>query len=357
MTSQQVEDYLQATGFRTAGQQTTVSPTDSSSEVSRPLTYNSPEKETLVPSVELPDLSDEQCLLSINDCLTFERNGHIIVRNICQSPEISPYIPWFRRVHRERVLDAYQQACTVLLGTPSQQLPKSVTEAQSMLREFEQDGRFPFLQHFNLRRAAPEVAKFILARRFARVAADLLGVNRVRLYQDSLFAKRPGDGPTNWHADLNMAPIDTNKFVSMWLPLSFVPEAGSGLVFATGSHRDFSLAFWRGREAIRTEDLSYRYEEETYGAMRVGDASFHHGWCLHAADGVSPSAAHGRMALSISYFADEGSGTRAATKMLPKSLVNEIDPEDRRSFEGWIKEVKRGRPLRHREMPVVYERH
>ena len=31
--------------------------------------------------------------------------------------------------------------------------------------------------------------------------------------------KRQGDGPTHWHSDLGMAPLDTNDFVTMWLPL------------------------------------------------------------------------------------------------------------------------------------------
>lgn len=50
--------------------------------------------------------------------------------------------------------------------------------------------------------------------RFGHVAAQLLSVPRVRLYQDSTFMKRSGDGPTLWHSDLNMAPFDTNDVVS-----------------------------------------------------------------------------------------------------------------------------------------------
>ena len=37
--------------------------------------------------------------------------------------------------------------------------------------------------------------------------------------QSNVFMKRPGDGPTNWHSDLNMVPIDTNQFVTIWVPL------------------------------------------------------------------------------------------------------------------------------------------
>lgn len=72
------------------------------------------------------------------------------------------------------------------------------------------------------------------------VLAKHLGTKSVRLYQDALFVKRSGDGPTRWHSDLNMAPFDTNDFVTCWIPLQKVPgqaEGGSGLSFASGSHR------------------------------------------------------------------------------------------------------------------------
>jgi hypothetical protein len=33
--------------------------------------------------------------------------------------------------------------------------------------------------------------------------------------QDSIFHKRLGDAPTRWHCDLNMAPLDTNRFLTV----------------------------------------------------------------------------------------------------------------------------------------------
>ena len=59
----------------------------------------------------------------------------------------------------------------------------------------------------------------------AGVAAQLLGVDRVRLYQDCIFKKRAGDEPTNWHSDLHTSPLDTNGFVTCWFPLHAVPAS------------------------------------------------------------------------------------------------------------------------------------
>ena len=49
-------------------------------------------------------------------------------------------------------------------------------------------------------------------------------MDAVQIYQDALFVKRPGDGPTQWHSDLNIAPFDTNDFITCWIPLQFVPS-------------------------------------------------------------------------------------------------------------------------------------
>lgn len=106
------------------------------------------------------------------------------------------------------------------------------------------------------------------------VAAQLLGVKRLRLYQDCLFRKEPGYSETNWHSDLRMAPFDTNHALTAWIPtrrigaeppapaassqgsgraggggkgrgrgsgLDAAAEEDSGLMYAVGSHRDFAL--------------------------------------------------------------------------------------------------------------------
>lgn len=66
----------------------------------------------------------------------------------------------------------------------------------------------------------------------------------------------------------------------MWMPVTEVPdeeEGGTGLTFASRSHRDFALSFWKDPHAA--EDLGERYEVAGYGGMEPGDATWHHGAC------------------------------------------------------------------------------
>jgi hypothetical protein len=68
---------------------------------------------------------------------------------------------------------------------------------------------------------------------------------QVRLYQDCLFQKMPGFGVTNWHSDLNMVPLDTNSFLSVWIPLRALDNADSSLHFASGLvPRLLGVRFW-----------------------------------------------------------------------------------------------------------------
>lgn len=49
------------------------------------------------------------------------------------------------------------------------------------------------------------------------------------------------------HTHANRAPFHCNEAVTMWMPMTEIlpeEEGGTGLTFATKSHRDFALNFW-----------------------------------------------------------------------------------------------------------------
>ena len=77
----------------------------------------------------------------------------------------------------------------------------------------------------------------MFAPRFAKAAADLLGVDGVRLYHDQALLKEPGGGHTPWHQDQFYWPFDTEKTITMWMPLADLDPAVGSMTFATGSHR------------------------------------------------------------------------------------------------------------------------
>jgi len=287
--------------------------------------------------------------------LEFERSGHTTTRGLLPRDDVVALRRSVDRVYAEREVEALRQKARVLLGDEQQrQIEHSAGAAEGAVKDALRrsidglpDGAVPFLQLFNLWRDSPAVAELWRSPHLAGTAARLLGVARVRLYQDAFFLKRPGDGPTHWHSDLAMAPLDTNSFVTCWLPLHDIaaPEdGGSALVFASGSHRDVALHFWHGDPGCPVDGSDRGYPIRQGGALRMGDATWHHGWVLHSA-GPNELLAP-RRAIAVSFFADGARRLKAAKRTQ--------DDEDAESCAAWVRDVGEGRPARHKYLPIVW---
>jgi ectoine hydroxylase-related dioxygenase (phytanoyl-CoA dioxygenase family) len=234
-------------------------------------------------ALTLPSLDNEYSL-SQDDIQNFRKDGHVLLRGVASREETSVYGPI--------IADATERY-------KGEVLP---------LEERDTYGK-AFLQIMNLWRHDEAVRRFTLARRFGKIAADLMGVEGVRLYHDQALFKEPGGGPTPWHQDQHYWPLDTNNTITLWMPLvDASPEMGT-LRFASGSHRKGYL----GEMPISDEsDAVFEnfVREEGYlvtapPQMMAGDATFHAGWTLHAAPGNNSDTM--RSVMTIIYFAD---GTR-----------------------------------------------
>ena len=143
-----------------------------------------------------------------------------------------------------------------------------------------------FLQVTNLWRHSELVRRFVFSRRLARIAAELLGVDGVRLYHDQALYKEAGGGITPWHADQYYWPLSSDRTVTVWVPLQPTPAEMGPLAFAAGSHR-----FAHGRD-LPISDESERELQETLARQDfplvetpydIGEVSYHQGWTFHRA--------------------------------------------------------------------------
>ena len=163
-----------------------------------------------------------------------------------------------------------------------------------------------FLQITNLWQRHPGVASFTLAKRFGGIAAELLGVNRVRIYHDQALYKEAGGGRTPWHQDQYYWPVDTNNTVTMWMPLVDLTEDMGILQFVSATHLMDSI------KSVEISDESDRYfaafvnknklNYSNITSSKAGDASFHYGWTLHYAPGNF--SARLREVMTVIYVAD-----------------------------------------------------
>jgi ectoine hydroxylase-related dioxygenase (phytanoyl-CoA dioxygenase family) len=276
-----------------------------------------PAPELALPDLTLPDLTSRYSLPA--SCVTqYRETGHTVVRGLASADEVAAYAPTIVRLAKERAWD------------------------RRPLAERDTYGK-AFLQAMNLWQHDAAVAAFVLSERFAAVAAELMGVEGVRLYHDQALCKEPGGGHTPWHQDQVYWPLDTDRTITMWMPLVDV-RADMGMVFASGTHRDGCLSTHAiGDPSQEFFDALVRergLELVSHAPFAAGDATFHSGWTLHSAP-ANPTGQL-RSVMTVIYFAD---GTR----------VGAIDNGMRRmDQQAWLGGLAEGEPAAGPLNPVVF---
>lgn len=216
----------------------------------------------------------------------FQANGHAVVRGLATAEEIA----------------AFRPTLETLVAHMTRRMPP--------MEERDTYGK-AFLQAHNLWTREEAAKQFVFSARFAKAAADLMGVPGVRLYHDQALFKEPGGGHTPWHQDQTYWPLDTSDTITMWMPLVDVPADVGTMTFANGSQTHGDL----GRYIIGDESEA-KFNEvvkemglitQTHGALKAGDATFHRGWTLHRAP-PNPTPLL-RSVMTIIWYAD---GTRVS---------------------------------------------
>lgn len=269
---------------------------------------------------ELPDLQTEYALTR-EQIEGYRQNGHVVLRNVAAANEIEAYEPviseWVRKLNNQN----------------------------KPLEERDTYGK-AFIQVTNIWQHSEAVSRFVLAKRFARIAADLLGVDGIRIYHDQALYKEPGGGHTPWHQDQIYWPLETDQAITMWMPLVPVSEQVGSMTFASESHKlSYINKMVISDESHRTlaQFIDGRgFEKISYGAMAAGDATFHNGWTLHSAPG-NPTETM-RKVMTVIYYPD---GTKAA----------EPDSNARRNdLQHWLPGVRPGELAASPLNPLVYRR-
>ncbi len=229
------------------------------------------------------DILSKEYPLAHEQIESYRRDGHAILRSIAPIEVVNHYRPRIEEI------------------------------VQAMVKSKDAQGRIEdysslFTQVTNVWRLHEEVHRFIFARRFAKIAADLMGVDGVRLYHDQALFKEPGGRPTPWHVDHYYWPLDTDHSITMWMALVDIPREMGSMSFVSGSHRNSAF------KPMPISDSSQEYFETIIREqkspivsyeLKMGDATFHSGRTLHSAHANASSIR--REVITIIYYAD---GTR-----------------------------------------------
>lgn len=225
----------------------------------------------------LPSL-DQDYALDAGTIAAFRRDGHVRLPSLATREEIAAYHPVIAEAIEAEVdlLEPHAQA------TREQRLFPPIVRL--------------WMRHESVRR-------FAFARRFAKVVTELFGCRAVRMYHDGSMYKHSGGPGTPWHQDGFYMPVETDRVVTLWMPLIDTPETMGTLSFASGSHLHRCV-----QEAPPVDETEGHFEALIAkhgwpvvhtGAMAAGDATLHLKWALHRVP--SNRSAHTREAFSVIY--------------------------------------------------------
>jgi ectoine hydroxylase-related dioxygenase (phytanoyl-CoA dioxygenase family) len=224
---------------------------------------------------------DDFKTLSEENINEFRDKGHSLVKGVLSPDEIAIYRP-------------------VIVGAAN----RYNTEKRK-LQDRDTYGK-AFLQIMNLWRDDEDVKKFVMAKRLAKIAADLLGVENVRLYHDQALFKEAGGGPTPWHQDQYYWPIDTHDTITMWMPLIDIDVEMGMLTFASGSYTNGAVFDHEISDESESAFDDYVKEKKfpisRAETMKAGDATWHRGFMIHNAPGNNSDTM--REVMTIIYVAD-----------------------------------------------------
>jgi ectoine hydroxylase-related dioxygenase (phytanoyl-CoA dioxygenase family) len=262
---------------------------------------------------------DSPYVLTDSQVKSYRENGYIKLKHVL-SPEVLSYY--------------------------GEEISQQVGELNTQHLPIEQRGTYgkAFLQVTNIWTKSAIVKEFIMGKRLARIAAELMGVSGVRIYHDQALFKEPGGGITPWHADQYYWPLSNKNTVTAWIPLLAVPQEMGPLAFARGTHRtNFGrdLEISDESEVKLSEFLKNSSVEET--PFELGEISFHCGWIFHRAAANRSSKV--REVMTIIYMDED---TR---------LIEPRNKNQRNDWDWWCPGAEIGAIINSPLNPVVWTSH
>lgn len=261
--------------------------------------------------VNLPSLSSEYPILP-EQVRQFQQQGHILLRGLVSQAEIDVYRPYILKAIASNL------------------------EEDHAIEKLVQGSQENWIYIDNLWRLDDIARRFILASRFGQVAAELMGVDAVRLFRDQTYFKKPGGSCTPWHQDGYFMPLDTDKIITMWIPLVEVTPEMAPMSFVTGSHfgakyLGTSMPQPKKMQEFAESIIQQGYEITSYRTLAAGDVTFHSGWTLHSAP--TNKSDRTREVLVIVYYAD-GAHIAQPKKLASQAPFQEQFAEQMRQQTG-----------------------
>lgn len=169
-----------------------------------------------------------------------------------------------------------------------------------------------FVQCMRLWETNAEILPLSCDSGLAGIAAQLLGVDSVRLWQDQALYKEPGGRETTPHQDETFWAIGEEPLVSAWIPLDDVTIENGAMAYVPGSHKAGALKVvditHQSEPYDILEDPALNGAQPELVEVKAGSIVWHHGMTVHQA--AANTSATTRRVFTVVYIASDARRTK-----------------------------------------------
>jgi phytanoyl-CoA hydroxylase len=185
-----------------------------------------------------------------------------------------------------------------------------------------------FVQRLNLWMDNERVKKLMLDARIGRLAAQLEGVDGIRVWHDQALIKEPWANPTGWHLDVPYWSFDSKHAISIWIALDDATFENGCLYFLPGTHK--AARYETPGIGENVGDLFKTYPDwaklrAVPVPMKAGSCSFHNGLTAH---GAGPNYTPGRRRAMTCGFMPDGCTFNGKSNILPPDEIKKLKVGD-----------------------------
>jgi len=241
----------------------------------------------------------------------YQKNGFLVVKNFLTADELEHW--------RATVMEAVRKR-------GGQKMPgKDVKtgEADGINEDEEYYGKV-FDQLLNLWQTDEGVKKLMIDERIGKMAAQLAGVDGIRIWHDQALFKRPWANPTSWHLDTPFWSFSDPNAISIWIALDDATLENGCLFFIPGSHRETTFenkGIGKNMDGIFEVYPQLVKVNSVAAPMKAGSCSFHNGLTIHGANANMTSGY--RRAMTCAYMPD-GNVFNGTPNILPENYLETL---------------------------------
>ncbi|MAS37697.1 MAG: phytanoyl-CoA dioxygenase [Anaerolineaceae bacterium] len=185
-----------------------------------------------------------------------------------------------------------------------------------------------FVQRINLWQDHDGMRQLMFDARIGKMAAELAGVEGIRIWHDQALIKQPWANPTGWHLDNPYWSFSSRDAISLWVALDDATYENGCLYFVPGTHK--TATFDNVGIGQNMGDLFTVYHQwadmpSVAAPMKAGSCSFHNGLLAHGAGAnMTPGW---RRAMTCAYMPD-GSTFNGQKNVLPEDMAARLQVGD-----------------------------